>query len=303
MKVGKIWMDGELVASNEAKIHVLSHVIHYGSGVFEGIRLYDVGSKSAIFRLSDHTKRLIDSASIYKMKVPYSLKEINEAIIETLRANQLKTAYIRPLVYRGFKDLGLNPLGCPINLMIAAWEWGSYLGEEGLEKGISACISSWSRPAANTLPALSKACGNYLNSQLIKIEALEKGFQEGIALTTDGFIAEGSGENIFVIKDEVIYTTPYSDSILPGITRNSIVRLAKKHGFELKEMKMHREFLYLADEIFLVGTAAEVTPVAKLDHYVIGRGGRGRITALLQGNFFDIVKGRASDDFNWLTFI
>ncbi len=296
-------MNGKLVDFHDATVHVLSHVIHYGSGVFEGIRLYRVGEKSAIFRLDDHTKRLIDSARIYKMEVPYSQKEINEAIITTLKENDLTTAYIRPLVYRGFKELGLNPLPCPVEVMVASWEWGTYLGKEGLEKGISACISSWHRLAANTMPALAKASGNYLSSQLIKMEALANGFQEGIALDTNGYIAEGSGENIFVIKDGIIYTTPYSESILPGITRHSIITLAKEHKIKVVERKMPREFLYLADEIFLVGTAAEVTPVTKLDHYVIGQGTRGPITTLLQKNFFDIVEGRAEDIFDWLTFI
>ncbi len=341
MQINKIWMDGELIKAEDAKIHILSHVIHYGSGIFEGIRLYDLNNgKSGIFRLPDHTKRLIESASIYKMRVPYSQKEIDEAIILTLKENNLNSAYIRPLVYRGYKELGLNPSNCPVNVMIAAWEWGTYLGKEGLEKGISACISSWNRPAANTLPALSKASGNYLSSQLIKMEALDNGFEEGIALDVHGYISEGAGENVFVIKDGVIYTTPYSESILPGITRHSIMTLAEKHGIKVIERKMPREFLYLADEIFLVGTAAEVTPVTMLDNRPVGvnlganvrshmgadiegelanpseptersktsfplkqRGKRGAITTLLQKDFFDLVEGRAKDEFGWLTVI
>lgn len=303
-KADKIWMDGQLIDWDKAQIHVLSHVVHYGSGVFEGIRLYkQENGKSAIFRLEDHTKRIFDSAKIYEMQIPYSVKEINQAIIDTLNANQLKEAYIRPLVFRGYGSIGLDPSSCPVQVMIAAFEFGTYLGEEALSKGINACISSWNRPAINTIPSLSKASGNYLSSQLIRLEAKNNGYQEGIALDVNGLIAEGSGENIFVIKDNTLFTPPFGDSILPGITRNTILKIAMEKGIKVKEIRMPREFLYLADEIFMVGTAAEVTPVSKVDQYSIGNGKRGELTKSLQTDYFNLVKGKSEDRHGWLTII
>lgn len=304
----KIWMDGEMVDWHQAKVHVLAHVLHYGSGVFEGIRMYKLTSgpnagKSAVFRLNDHTVRLINSAKIYEMSVPYSIEDINHAICDTLRVNHLESAYIRPLIFRGYGSIGLDPTQCPVNMIIAAFEFGTYLGKEGIENGIKACIASWNRPAVNTIPSLAKASGNYLSSQLIRLEAKQNGYQEGISMDINGYIAEGSGENIFVVKDGMLYTTPFSDSILPGITRHSVTRIAKEYGIEIKENRIPREFLYLADEIFMVGTAAEITPVVQIDQYKIGDGKRGPITKLLQDGFFGIVTGVKPDAYNWLTVV
>ena len=308
----KIWMNGNFIDWSDAKIHIMSHVIHYGSGVFEGIRAYeqindDKSTASsdalggAIFRLDEHIERLYDSAKVYRMEIPYSFDELKKATLDTLRVNKLPSAYIRPLVYRGLGEPGLNPKQSPLEVMIAAWKWGSYLGEEGLKNGISACVSSWRRPAANTFPGLSKASGNYLNSQLVKMEALENGFDEGIALDTEGWVAEGSGENLFLVEKGILYTVPLGSSILPGITRNSVLRFAKDQGIEIVETRIAREFLYMADEIFLTGTAAEVTPIAKIDHMKVGKGKRGPITEKLQKIFFDTVKGENPVYKNWLT--
>jgi branched-chain amino acid aminotransferase len=303
-KSKKIWLDGKFIDWDKAKIHVLSHVVQYGSGVFEGIRLYKMfNNKSTIFRLQDHTNRMFDSAKIYCMSPLFSKNDINKAIINTVKINNLKSAYIRPLVFRGYGTIGIDPETCPIQVIIAAFEWGTYMGDEALCKGINACISSWHRLATNTIPSLSKACGNYLNSQLIRMEAKEKGFKEGIALDVNGFIAEGSGENIFVVKNEILYTIPFSDSILPGITRDSIIKLAKKNKIKIIETRMPREFLYLADEVFMVGTAVEITPIIKIDQYKIGNGTLGKTTQLLQNNYFDLIKGKTEDVFGWLTII
>ncbi|BBM89239.1 branched-chain-amino-acid aminotransferase [Spirochaetota bacterium] len=302
-RADKIWMDGNLVDWEASKIHVLSHVVHYGSGVFEGVRLYEVGDRSAVFRLHEHTRRLFESAKTYRMTIPYSETEINEAILETLRVNKLRHAYIRPLVYRGFGELGLSPKKCPVNVTIAAWNWGTYLGEVGLEKGIAVCVSTWNRPAPNTIPSLAKSCGNYINSQLIKMEAEERGFAEGIALDVDGRIAEGSGENLFLVRDNVVYTPTQSYSILPGITRSTVMTILKELGYTVREEALPREMLYYADEIFLTGTAAEVTPVVRVDSFKVGKGERGPITAAVQKRFFSILRGSSPDTHNWLTFL
>ncbi len=299
----KIWFNGELVDWDKAKIHVLSHVVHYGSGVFEGLRLYKVGSRSAVFRLKEHIRRLFMSAKIYRMLPKFSEAEINKATLEILRVNKLPSAYIRPLIFRGFKELGLSPLHCPVDVVIAAWTWGTYRGEAGLKNGISACTSSWFRPAPNTLPNLAKGCGNYLSSQLIKMEALERGFDEGIALDVRGNLAEGSGENLFVVKDGTLYTPEDAGSILPGITRDAILTLAKELGIPVKQATLPREILYLADELFLCGTAAEVTPVSKIDSFTVANGAVGEITRALQSRFFSIVNGESEDTYNWLTYI
>jgi branched-chain amino acid aminotransferase len=302
-ETGKIWMDGEFVNWKEANIHVLSHVAHYGSSVFEGIRCYKTPKGSAIFRLKEHVKRLFESAKIYKMEIPYTQEEIAEAIKETLRINNMEEAYIRPVSYRGYGALGVNPSSSPINTAIAAWGWGKYLGEDGLEKGVDVGVSSWRRMAPNTLPSLSKAGANYMNAQLAKLEAIENDFDECIMLDTDGFIGEGSGENIFLIKDNVIYTPSLSSAILKGITRDSVIEIAKDLGYEIKEDKLPREMLYLSDELFFTGTAAEITPIRTVDGIEIGKGSRGPITEEIQSEFFSVVEGKTEDKFNWLSYL
>ncbi len=297
-----IWLSGEFVPWKEAKVHVLTHALHYGSAVFEGIRAYNTKSKgTAVFRLRDHIRRLIDSAKIYRMEVQYTIEEIEETIKELIRKNELKECYIRPLVFRGYGDVGVNPLNNPVEMMIAVWEWGEYLGEGALENGVDVMISSWARMAPNTFPALSKATANYANAQLIKMESLEYGFIEGIALTVDGLVAEGSAANVFAVRDGVIYTPPFYESILPGITRDSIIKIIKKLGMQVVETPMPREFLYIADEVFFVGTASEVTPIRSIDKIQIGSGHRGPITERIQKEFFAIVRGEKEDEFGWLT--
>ena len=302
-KADKIWMDGEFVDWEDAKIHILSHVIHYGSGIFEGLRAYNVNGKAAIFRLDDHIDRLFDSAKIFRMIPKFDKEEIKEAIKETIKINNLKEAYIRPLIYRGYNNLGVNPLNCPIKVMIAAWNWGKYLGQEALEKGINAKVCSWRRAAPNTFPSMAKITGNYVNSQLIKLEAYEDGYDEGIALDSYGFVSEGSGENLFIVRHGVIFTPPTNSSILAGITRHSIFVLARDLGITVKQHVLPRESLYIADEVFLTGTAAEITPVTKIDNLPVGNGKRGEITKRLQDAFFDIISGKIEDKYGWLTMI
>ena len=301
-KVEKIWMNGTLVNWDDAKIHVLSHVIHYGSSWFEGIRCYDTKKGSAIFRLDAHLRRLFDSTKMYRSPIPYTAQQLEAATKETIRVNNLKACYIRPVVYRGYGDVGVNPLGCPIDVFIAVWEWGSYLGGGALEDGIDVRVASWNRAAPNTFPTMAKAGGNYLNSQLIKMEAIVEGYSEGIALGVDGNISEGSGENLFVIRDGVIHTSPLVAAILPGITRASVMTLAEELGFKIKEMNIPRELLYVADEVFFTGTAAEITPIRSVDKIVVGEGKPGPITRRLQEAFFDVVHN-ANDKYNWLNFV
>jgi branched-chain amino acid aminotransferase len=298
---GKIWFDGKMVDWKKATIHVLSHVIHYGSSVFEGIRCYSTSRGPAVFRLEAHVDRLYDSAKIYRMDIPYTKKQINQAIIKVVKINKLKACYIRPIVFRGYGSVGVYPLKNPLQTAIAAWDWGSYLGEESLTKGISVRISSWQRPAPNTFPTLSKAGGNYLNSQLVKMEAVQDGFDEGIALDHYGYVSEGSGENVFIVKNGVIFTPPTNSSILAGITRHSIFVLARELGVEIRQQVLPRESLYIADEVFLTGTAAEIVPVSKIDNIVIGEGKRGPVTTRVQKAFFDILHGETPDRFEWLT--
>lgn len=300
---GKIWMNGKFVEHDEAKVHVLSHVLHYGSGFFEGIRCYKTLNGSAIFRLKEHTDRLYDSAKIYRTEAPFSKDEINKAIIDTLNINNLEEAYIRPLIYRGYNQLGVNPKTCPVDVMVAAWKWGKYLGEDAMKKGVKVKISSWRRLAPDTMPTMAKASGNYLSSQLIKMEALEDGYDEGIALDYNGYVSEGSGENLFIIKNGIIYTPAMNGSALPGITRDSIMKIASDLGYEVREQGIPREMLYIADELFFTGTAAEVTPINSVDKIVVGSGERGPITEKIQKRFFDIVEGREEDKYEWLTFI
>lgn len=303
IEAGKIWMDGKFVECEDAKISILSHVVHYGTGFFEGIRAYKTPKGGAIFRLKEHTDRLYDSAKIYRTEVPYTKEEFNQAIIDTLKINNLEEGYIRPLIYRGYNKLGVNPFPCPVQAMIAAWKWGKYLGEEAMKKGVSVKISSWRRLAPDTMPTMAKACGNYLSSQLIKMEALEDGYEEGIALDYNGYVSEGSGENIFVIKNGSIYTPSMNGSALPGITRDAVITIAKELGYTIKQEGIPREMLYIADEIFFTGTAAEITPVSKVDKIEIGCGERGPITEKIQEKFFNIVEGKEEDKYGWLTYI
>ncbi|MBA3976508.1 MAG: branched chain amino acid aminotransferase [Candidatus Solibacter sp.] len=297
----KIWHNGRFIAWDDAKIHVLSHVVSYGSSVFEGVRCYETVSGPAIFRLREHTRRLLDSAKIYRIEVDYTADHLVEAQVELVRLNGLRSCYIRPIVLRGYGGVGVLPVNNPTEIFLACWAWGKYLGEEALGEGVDVCISSWTRMAPNTLPALAKAGANYMNSQLIRMEADRNGFAEGIALDANGTISEGSGENIFVIRDGRIHTPPLSSSVLPGITRDTVVTLAGELGIPVVETVIPREFLYIADEIFFTGTAAEVTPIRTVDKMRIGSGRRGPITERLQKAFFDIVEGRAADKHGWLT--
>lgn len=296
----KVWMNGRIVDWADATIHIGSHVIHYGSGVFEGIRCYDTANGSVCFRLDAHLRRLLDSARIYRLDCSRSQDELQEAVLETIRANGLKACYIRPIVYRGYAALGVNPLPCPVDAAILVWEWGAYLGQDALEKGVDVRVSSWARPAPNTFPTLAKSVAHYANSQLIKVEAVVEGYSEGIALDTDGCISEGSGQNVFLVRDGVLYTPPLSAGILPGITRDSVMTLARDLGYAVREECIPREMLYVADEVFFAGTAVEITPIRSIDRIAIGSGGRGPVTAAIQRAFFDVIHGRVPDRHKWL---
>jgi len=298
---GYIWMSGEFVPWKEAKVHVLTHALHYASSVFEGIRCYNTKRGPAIFRFHDHMIRLRDSAKIYRMELPFTVEELEKVTIELIHKNNLKECYIRPIVYRGYHSLGVNPFDCPVEVAIAIWEWGKYLGAEALEKGVDVMVSSWNRMAPNTFPAMAKAAGNYANSQLIKMEAVLYGYSEGIALNYQGTVSEGSGENLFVIKKGVIYTSSLDAAILPGITRDSVMTIAKELGYEVKETHIPREMLYIADEIFFTGTAAEITPIRSVDKIPVGSGTRGPITKHLQEEFFKVVSWEVEDKHGWLT--
>lgn len=298
---GRIWFNGELRESTECMVHVASHALHYGSSVFEGIRAYATPDGSMIFRGRDHLKRLKYSADVYRMPLRYSLDELHEACRETVRDSGLKSAYIRPLVARGNCGLGVMPRNMStIDVAIMVSPWGAYLGEEGLKNGIKACITSWSRLAPNTMPPGVKAGGNYLSSQLIGFEARDRGFEEGIGLGVDGLLSEGAGENIFVVQGNRLLTPPASSSILSGITRDTVIRLAEQLDIQTQELSIAREQLYAADEIFMTGTAAEVTPVRQVDHMVIGAGGCGPLTRQLQDCFFGLFNGRTTDRWGWL---
>ncbi|MCZ6778372.1 MAG: branched-chain amino acid transaminase [Acidobacteria bacterium] len=300
-KADKIWMNGSLVPWDEARIHVLSHVVHYGSAVFEGIRCYRPSSGSAIFRLKEHVARLFDSAKVYRMPVPYSRAQLSEAILETVRANNLESCYIRPLIYRGYAELGVNPTPCPVEVSIAVWKWGSYLGKEALEQGVDVQVSSWTRPASNSLPSEAKAAGNYLGAQLVKMEAVANGFTEGITLDHQGFVAEGSGENLFMVRNGKLTTPPLYSSILAGITRDSVLTLAQDLGIPVEQRSVQRGELYLAEELFFTGTAAEISPIRTVDRMPVGSGKRGPVTQKLQQAFFAILEGKQPDTHGWLT--
>ncbi len=300
---GKVWMNGEMVDWKDATIHVASHVIHYGSGVFEGIRCYETPRGSAVFRLDAHMRRLVDSAKVYRMEYRYDQTALEAATLETIRANGLSACYIRPIIYRGYDALGINPFPCPVEGAILVWEWGAYLGNDAHEKGVDVCVSSWNRIAPNTFPALAKTTANYANAQLIKMEAMADGYSEGVALDVSGHVSEGSGQNLFVVRNGVLFTPHASDGILPGITRDTIITLARELGYEVREAHIQREALYIADELFLVGTAVEVTPVRSVDRIAVGHGAVGPVTRRLQQAFFAVVKGEVPDTHGWLTYV
>ena len=300
---GKIWMNGTLVDWNDAKIHVASHVVHYGSGVFEGARCYDTVNGPACFRLDAHMRRLIDSARIYRMDVPYDQATLTKAVVDLIKVNAFRACYIRPLIYRGYHELGVDPKGCPVDVAIMLWEWGAYFTKDAIELGLDVKVSTWARIAPNTMPGMAKSVANYANSQLIKMEAVAEGYAEGIALDTQGNLSEGSGQNVFIIRDGVIHTPPVGSSILSGITRDSVITIARDLGFEVREQVLPREMLYIADEVFFVGTAVEVTPIKSVDRITIGNGRRGPITEALQQRFFAIVRGEAPDTHAWLQYV
>jgi branched-chain amino acid aminotransferase len=300
-----IWFNGKLVPWEKAQVHVLTHALHYGSSVFEGLRAYETPQGVALFRLRDHTRRLFDSAKIYRMQLPFTAEQINDACRQVVAANDLtRGAYVRPIAFRGYGEIGVTPKAePPIDVAIAAWEWGKYLGHESEEMGVEACVSSWQRLAPNTVPALAKAGGNYLSSQLIGAEARRLGFDEGIGLSRDGFLSEGSGENIFLVKDGVLLTPALAHSVLGGITRDTVMQLARERGLEIRECGIPRELLYVADEAFFTGTAVEITPIRSVDRLPVGTGKRGPITEALQAAFFGLFSGKTNDQWQWLDYV
>jgi branched-chain amino acid aminotransferase len=296
----KIWRNGRLVDWADATLHVLSHVVHYGSSCFEGIRCYRTAGGSRIFRLDAHMRRLLDSARIYHMQPEYDQATLVAAVSETIRANRMEECYIRPVIYRGYGTMSVNPTGSPVETCIAVWEWGSYLGQDAIENGVDVCVSSWARSAPNTFPASAKAGGHYLNSQLIKLEAVAGGYAEGIALDPSGYVSEGSGENIFLVRSGRLYTPAAAQSVLPGITRDSVLHIAETLGLEVREEAIPREWLYIADELFFTGTAAEITPIRSVDRVEVGTGRRGPVTERIQSAFFAITSGTAPAPAGWL---
>ncbi|MEZ5305852.1 MAG: branched-chain amino acid transaminase [Pyrinomonadaceae bacterium] len=305
----KVWRDGELINWDDARVHVMTHAIHYGSSVFEGIRCYNTEQGPAVFRLWEHMKRLVNSAKVYRMDVEWSADDFSAAAVELVRSSGLDECYIRPVIFRGLDEanpaFGVNPFPNPLRSYMACWEWGKYLGEEALENGIDVCVSSWTRFTSNSLPAMAKAGANYMNSQLIKMEALLAGYSEGIALDDRGYVSEGSGENLFLVNNGKLITPPLGASILPGITRDSVIAIAREMGIEVVETTIQRAALYLADELFFTGTAAEITPIRSVDKIEVGIGKRGPITHKLQETFFDVIYGRrpAPNNASWLTYV
>jgi branched-chain amino acid aminotransferase len=305
----KVWHNGKLIDWNDARVHVMTHAIHYGSSVFEGIRAYETKRGPAVFRLTEHMQRLLNSAKIYRMEVKNTRAELCQATVELVRDSGMEHCYIRPIVFRGLDEekpsFGVNPFPNPIECYIGAWDWGKYLGEEALESGVDVCVSSWTRITSNSLPSMAKAGANYMNSQLIKMEAILGGFSEGIALDDRGFVSEGSGENLFLVNNGRLITPPLGAAILPGITRDSIIQIAKELGIEVEETTIQRAALYLTDELFFTGTAAEVTPIRSVDHITIGEGKRGEITKKLQEEFFKVIRGErpAPNNAPWLTYV
>jgi branched-chain amino acid aminotransferase len=295
-----IWRDGEFIRWQDATVHVLSHSMQFGSSAFEGIRCYNTPRGPAIFRLEDHLQRLLNSCRMYRMEVPYTLDELVAANCELVEKNGLDSCYLRPMVIRGYGAAGMVPFDSPVEVFLPCWPWGAYLGDHAMESGCDACISSWHRMAPNTTPSMAKIAGNYLGGQLIKMEALANGFDEGIALGPDGLISEGSGQNVFAVHRGIVYTTPLNGTLLPGITRDSIMTIARDAGLEVRETAIQRDFLYAADELFLTGTASEVTPVRSIDRLTIGTGRVGEVTRLLQRTFLDLVHGKIEDRYHWL---
>jgi len=300
-KTEKIWHNGKFIEWHDAKVHVLSHVIHYGSGVFEGIRCYGTETGPAIFRLREHMQRLLNSAHIYRMDPSFDVDQLCAAAIDLVQANKLGACYIRPIVFRGYGDVGVDPMGCPIEIYMACWEWGKYLGHEAVAGGVDVCISSWNRPAPNTLPQMAKASANYMSSQLIRMEAKANGYAEGIALDVSGYVSEGSGENVFAVMNGSLSTPPLANSALPGITRQSVTTICNDLGIPVAEQMIPREMLYIADEVFMCGTAAEITPVRTVDRIKVGGGARGPLTKRVQDEFFAITSGKKPDRHNWLS--
>jgi branched-chain amino acid aminotransferase len=299
-KTENIWHNGKLIPWDDANIHVMSHVVHYGSSVFEGIRCYAPPSGPAIFRAKEHMQRLLDSARIYRIDLDYTRDQLIAGMSQLIAANKEWPCYIRPIVFRGYGEVGVNPLGSPTEVYMANYPWGKYLGGDG-DEGVAACVSSWTRLAPNTLPAMAKAGANYMNSQLIKMEAVINGYAEGIALDSNGYISEASGANLFVIRNGQVATAPLGNSVLPGITRDSVLALAREAGIPVTEQPIPREMLYIADEVFFTGTAAEITPILSVDRINVGNGKMGPISKQLQKAFLDIVHGRVKDRFGWLT--
>ncbi|MDZ4745976.1 MAG: branched-chain amino acid transaminase [bacterium] len=297
-----IWKNGDFIPFEDATLHVLSHVVHYGTSWFEGIRAYDTSKGIAIFRLNEHMSRLRDSLKVYRTELPFSTEDLADAACELLRRNDLSTCYIRPVVFRGAGDMGVYALRCPLEVFMAAWEWGAYLGDESAELGVDVCISSWDRITPNSMPSISKAGGNYMNSQLVKMEAVENGYAEGICLDSYGNIAEGSGENVFIVSNGVLITPPAASSLLPGLTRDTVCTLANELGLVVKESNIPRAMLYTCDEMFLVGTACEIAPVRSVDRIPVGNGSIGPVTKLIQDAFSDVVV-KGNDKHNWLTWV
>ncbi|HXG83800.1 MAG TPA: branched-chain amino acid transaminase [Pyrinomonadaceae bacterium] len=305
----KVWRNGEFIDWDNARVHVMSHAIHYGSSVFEGVRAYKTERGTAVFRLTEHIQRLLNSAKVYRMDIKLTRDEICQAAVEIVRGSGMDECYIRPIIFRGLNEekpaFGVNPFGNPLECYIAAWDWGKYLGEEALETGVDVCVSSWTRITSNSLPAVAKAGANYMNSQLIKMEAILGGFSEGIALDDRGYVSEGSGENLFLVNNGRLLTPPLGASILPGITRDSVIAIARELGIEIEETTIQRAALYLTDELFFTGTAAEITPIRSVDRITIGTGKRGEITKQLQDVFFDVIHGKrpAPNNAPWLTYV
>jgi branched-chain amino acid aminotransferase len=300
-KTEKIWHNGKWINWDDANLHVLSHVVSYGSAVFEGIRCYDTKQGPGIFRLREHMQRLINSAKIYRMELPYSVDDLCNTATELVRVNKMNACYVKPIALRAYGEAGVNPLNCPIDVYMACWSWGAYLGPDALSKGVDVGVSSWTRIAPNTLPAMSKAAANYMNSQLIRMEATFNGYTEGIALDASGYLSEGSGMNVFLVHEGTLLTPPLAASVLPGITRDAIIKIAEDLGIPVKEQVIPREMLYIVDEVFFVGTAVEVTPIRSVDHIVVGKGVAGPITLTLQAEFFAITNGTKPDRHKWLT--
>jgi branched-chain amino acid aminotransferase len=299
--IGWIWMNGRLVEFEKATVHVLTHALHYGSGLFEGIRCYKTARGSAVFRLPEHLKRLENSCKVYRMAIPYTRAELTRAVFDAIGANELEACYVRPIIFRGFGSPGINPLPLPVEVVVAVWPWGRYLGDEAQEKGVDVCVSSWRRSAPSSAPALAKATANYLNSQLVKIEALTNGYHEGVALDVEGRVSEGSGENLFMVHDGVLLTPPVSSSILPGITRDAVMTLARDSGIEVHEHSLPRGMLHTCDELFFTGTAVEIAPIRSVDRIPVADGRPGPITRRLMAEFQSIVTGRIPDRHGWLT--